>query len=84
MQTNNVRWCLHVFWLSLDEAVKMASEPKEQFRDSSSLIIAAPIPKSKQQPGKANYKILLLQRGRMGTSAAAHVFPGKLASVVNA
>ncbi|KAF9314233.1 hypothetical protein BG003_004364 [Podila horticola] len=54
----------------------MSNEPKEQFRDSSSLIIAAPIPKSKQQPGKANYKILLLQRSRMGTSAAAHVFPG--------
>lgn len=58
------------------ETAKMSNEPKEQFRDSSSLIIAAPIPKSQQQPGKANYKILLLQRSRMGTSAAAHVFPG--------
>ncbi|KAF9967950.1 hypothetical protein BGZ70_007584 [Mortierella alpina] len=54
----------------------MTTEQLEQLRDSSSLIIAAPISKSKVQPGKANYKILLLQRSRIGTSASAHVFPG--------
>ncbi|KAG0207601.1 hypothetical protein BGX28_001192 [Mortierella sp. GBA30] len=54
----------------------MSSEQKELLRDSSSLIIAAPIFKSKVQPGKANYKLLLLQRSRLGTSASAHVFPG--------
>ncbi|KAF9114979.1 hypothetical protein BGX27_009307 [Mortierella sp. AM989] len=54
----------------------MSSEQAEKFRDSSTLIIAAPISKSKVQPGKANYKILLLQRSRIGTSASAHVFPG--------
>ncbi|KAG0003524.1 hypothetical protein BGZ65_001625 [Modicella reniformis] len=47
-----------------------------QLRDSSSLIIAAPIPKSQVIPGKADYKILLLKRNRLGTSASAHVFPG--------
>ncbi|KAF9405973.1 Nucleoside diphosphate-linked moiety X motif 19, mitochondrial [Podila epigama] len=40
------------------------------------MIIAVPISRSKQEPGKANYKILLLQRSRQGTSASAHVFPG--------
>ncbi|KAF9208153.1 hypothetical protein BGZ49_009627 [Haplosporangium sp. Z 27] len=54
----------------------MSSEQAEKFRDSSTLIIAAPISKSKVQPGKANYKVLLLQRSRIGTSASAHVFPG--------
>ncbi|KAF9175262.1 hypothetical protein BGX21_008487 [Mortierella sp. AD011] len=54
----------------------MSSEQPENFRDSSTLIIAAPIPKSMVQPGKANYKILLLKRSRIGTSASAHVFPG--------
>ncbi|KAF9177174.1 Nucleoside diphosphate-linked moiety X motif 19, mitochondrial [Haplosporangium sp. Z 11] len=53
----------------------MSTEQKDKLRDSSSLIIAAPIPKSMVQPGKANYKILFLQRSRLGTSASAHVFP---------
>ncbi|KAF9914197.1 hypothetical protein BX616_008783 [Lobosporangium transversale] len=48
----------------------------EQLRPSATLIIAAPISRSKVEPGKANYKLLLLQRGRIGTSASAHVFPG--------
>ncbi|KAF9942080.1 hypothetical protein BGZ67_003090 [Mortierella alpina] len=54
----------------------MTTEQLQQLRDSSSLIVAAPISKSKVQPGKANYKILLLKRSRIGTSASAHVFPG--------
>ncbi|KAF9358875.1 hypothetical protein BGX34_008680 [Mortierella sp. NVP85] len=52
------------------------SSDGDQLRDSSSLIIAAPISKSKVKPGKANYRILLLKRSRIGTSASAHVFPG--------
>ncbi|KAG0270119.1 hypothetical protein DFQ27_000420 [Actinomortierella ambigua] len=48
----------------------------EVFRPSSTMIVAAPIPKSQVVPGKANYKILLLKRGRKGTSANTHVFPG--------
>ncbi|KAF9947954.1 hypothetical protein BGZ72_010112 [Mortierella alpina] len=54
----------------------MTTEQIDQLRNSSSLIIAAPISKSKVKPGEANYKILLLQRSRLGTSASAHVFPG--------
>jgi nucleoside diphosphate-linked moiety X motif protein 19 len=54
----------------------MTPEEKAALRDSSTLIIAAPISKSKVQPGKANYKLLFLQRSRVGTSASAHVFPG--------
>ncbi|KAI1294254.1 hypothetical protein EDD11_008208 [Mortierella claussenii] len=54
----------------------MSSDQADQLRDSSSLIIAAPISKSKVEHGNANYKILLLQRSRLGTSASAHVFPG--------
>ncbi|GJJ72300.1 nucleoside diphosphate-linked moiety X motif 19, mitochondrial [Entomortierella parvispora] len=55
---------------------QITAEERAQLRPSSSLIIAAPISKSKVQPGKANYKILLLQRSRKGTAASAHVFPG--------
>ncbi|KAG0246933.1 hypothetical protein B0O80DRAFT_392261 [Mortierella sp. GBAus27b] len=54
----------------------MSSSNGDQLRDSSTLIVVAPIPKSKVKPGKANYKVLLLQRSRTGTSASAHVFPG--------
>ncbi|KAG0056371.1 hypothetical protein BGZ83_005287 [Gryganskiella cystojenkinii] len=54
----------------------LTPEEVKALRNSSSLIIAAPISKSKVQPGKANYKILLLKRSRLGTSASAHVFPG--------
>ncbi|KAG0232644.1 hypothetical protein BGW42_007984 [Actinomortierella wolfii] len=51
-------------------------KPSEVFRPSSTMIVVAPIPKSQVRPGKANYKVLLLKRGRKGTSASAHVFPG--------
>ncbi|KAF9580603.1 hypothetical protein BGW38_002679 [Lunasporangiospora selenospora] len=55
----------------------MSSESIENLRNSSSMIIAVPIAKSKIQPGKADYKVMVLQRGRVGTSASAHVFPDK-------
>ncbi|KAK3845421.1 MAG: hypothetical protein J3R72DRAFT_29549 [Linnemannia gamsii] len=57
-------------------SAQMTPEEKAALRDSSTLIIAAPISKSKTEPGKANYKLLFLQRSRVGTSASAHVFPG--------
>ncbi|KAF9934400.1 hypothetical protein FBU30_002224 [Linnemannia zychae] len=55
---------------------ELTPEEKASLRDSSTLIIAAPISKSKVQPGQANYKILFLQRSRKGTFDSAHVFPG--------
>ncbi|KAF9288346.1 hypothetical protein BGZ68_000388, partial [Mortierella alpina] len=63
-------------FLRFNTTAAMTTEQIDQLRNSSSLIIAAPISKSKVQPGKANYKVLFLQRSRLGTSASAHVFPG--------
>ncbi|KAF9183384.1 hypothetical protein BGZ51_004046 [Haplosporangium sp. Z 767] len=60
--------CRHNFLQlsSFTTSATMSTEQKDKLRDSSSLIIAAPIPKSMVQPGKANYKILFLQRSRLG------------------
>ncbi|KAF9433330.1 Nucleoside diphosphate-linked moiety X motif 19, mitochondrial [Entomortierella beljakovae] len=64
------------FTLFSTAAAEMSSEQIDKLRDSSTLIIAAPIPKSKVVPGKADYKILFLQRNRSGAAPGAHVFPG--------